>query len=59
MDDEDARESLDAATNVNYECEHFCETNVQQFSLENVLKNILICLLLEIVNYLENKRFYR
>lgn len=28
MDDEDARESLDAATNVNYECEHFYETNV-------------------------------
>lgn len=29
MDDEDARVSLDAATNVNYECEHFeCETNV-------------------------------
>lgn len=31
MDDEDARVRgviLDAATNVNYECEHFCETNV-------------------------------
>lgn len=28
MDDEDARVSLDAATNVNYECEHFCETNI-------------------------------
>lgn len=27
MDDEDAR-VRGAVTNVNYECEHFCETNV-------------------------------